>query len=58
MPDDKTKTGKDDDIRINVHQPYELHDWSRKLNVTTDELKRVVTKVGPMVKDVKKELGK
>lgn len=57
MPDDKTKTGKADDIRINVHEPYELRDWSQKFGVTPDRLKQAVQTVGPMVKDVKRHLG-
>jgi hypothetical protein len=57
MPDDKSKTGREHDIRINVHQDYELRDWSGKLGVTPERLKEAVRKVGPMV-DVTKELGK
>jgi hypothetical protein len=56
MPDDKSKTGKADDIRINVNQDYELRDWSKKLNVTPERLRDAVERVGPMVKDVKKEV--
>jgi Protein of unknown function (DUF3606) len=58
MPDDRTKAGKPDDSRINVHEPYELRDWSKKLGVTPEKLKETVKQVGPMVKDVKKALGK
>jgi hypothetical protein len=58
MPDDKSKTGQADDIRINVHENYELRDWSQKLGVTPDKLKELVRVNGPMVKDVKKALGK
>jgi hypothetical protein len=57
MADDKTKTGKPDDSRINIHQPYELYDWSKRLNVTPDQLTQTVRKVGPMVDDVKRDLG-
>ena len=57
MPDDKSKTGKADDIRINIHEPYELRDWSQKFGVTPDRLKQAVQTVGPMVKDVKRHLG-
>jgi len=58
MPDNKDKTGREDDLRINVNQDYELRDWSKKLGVTPEKLKESVRKVGPMVKDVKKDLGK
>lgn len=57
MPDDLTKTGKADDIRINIHQPYEVRDWSTRLGVTPDRLKQAVQAVGPMVRDVKRHLG-
>jgi Protein of unknown function (DUF3606) len=58
MPDKKSEVGKPDDSRINVNQDYELRDWSKKLGVTPEKLKEAVKKVGPMVKDVRKELGK
>lgn len=58
MADDKSKTGWQDDIRINVNQDYEARDWAKKFGVTVDQLKAAVRAVGPMVKDVRKYLGK
>jgi len=58
MSDSTDKIGKPDRDRINVNEDYELRDWSEKFGVTPDELKRAVQKVGVMVKDVEKELGK
>jgi hypothetical protein len=58
MADDKDKTGKPDRDRINVHEPYELRDWSEKFGVTPEKLKDAVREVGPMVDDVKRKLGK
>jgi hypothetical protein len=58
MADDLSKTGKGDDIRINIHQAYELRDWAAKFGVTQERLIQAVKAVGPMVKDVKKHLGK
>jgi hypothetical protein len=58
MPDDPKKTGRQDDERINVNQSHELKYWKDKFGVTEDALKKAVQKVGPMDKDVKKELGK
>lgn len=58
MSDDKNKTGKADRDRINIHEDYELRDWSKTLGVTPEELKKAVAKVGPMAADVRKELGK
>ena len=58
MSDDKSMTGKPDRDRINVNEDYELQDWSKKFDVTPDELKSAVQKVGPMAKDVQPHLGK
>lgn len=57
MPDDKTKTGKGDDSRIDVNDQSELYYWTKTLGVTAEALKKVVASVGPMVSDVKKNLG-
>jgi hypothetical protein len=58
MADDKNKTGAQDDQRINVNQDYEVRYWTKELGCTEDELKKAVKAVGPMVKDVRKHLGK
>lgn len=58
MADNLRNTGKQDDIRINVNQPWELRDWAKKLGVSEEELKKAVKAVGVLVKDVKKHLGK
>ena len=57
MSDNLSKTGKPDDIRVNIHQDHEVRYWSQKLGVTPERLKQVVHVVGPMVKDVKRHLG-
>lgn len=46
MSDDKTKTGGQDRTRIDVNEDYELRDWSKKFNVTTEQLKAAVKAVG------------
>lgn len=56
--DDKSKTGKQDDIRINIHEEYELQYWTDKLGVNRDELSAAVEAVGSMVKDVEAYLSK
>ena len=58
MPDDKTMTGAADDVRINVNEAYEVQYWATKLGVTSEELHDAVAAVGPMVVDVRRELGK
>jgi hypothetical protein len=56
MADDKTKRGKPDRIRINVHEKWELDYWKDALDVSGQQLAAAVRKVGPMAKDVKKYL--
>lgn len=58
MPDDPKKRGPADRSRINVHESWELKYWTEALGVSAAKLKAAVKKVGPMVKDVRKELGK
>ena len=58
MADDLTKRGKPDQIRVNVHEDWELRERSKEWNVTPQQIKDAVKKVGPMVTDVKRELGK
>jgi hypothetical protein len=58
MADDKSKRGPADRIRINVNERYELQYWSTQLGVSTQVLRKSVDRVGPMVEDVKRDLGK
>jgi hypothetical protein len=46
MSDSKYVVGGQDRRRINMHEDYEVRDWSKALSVTPDELKRAVTEVG------------
>ena len=46
MSDDKSKSGGQDRERINVHQDYELRDWSKSLGVSPEKLKEAVQAVG------------
>lgn len=56
--DDKSKTGKADDSRINIKESYELQYWSEKLNVSQEELKKAVQSAGPFVEDVRDYFSK
>lgn len=58
MPDDPSKRGPADRSRINIHEPYELRYWTQHFGVTEQQLKACVAKVGVMVSDVKRCLGK
>jgi hypothetical protein len=52
MSDNKNDVGKRDRERIDVSEPYELEYWKKRLGITTEQLKQVIQKVGPMTKDV------
>jgi predicted DNA-binding protein YlxM (UPF0122 family) len=56
MSDNKQQVGKADRDRINVNEDYELQDWAKHFNVSKEKIKEAVKKVGPMVKDVEREL--
>ena len=56
MSDDKTKRGKPDRIRINVHQIHELRYWLKALHATKDDLLALVNTHGPMVAAVKRAM--
>jgi len=58
MADDKKKTGSPDNKRINVNEPYELRDWSKKLGVSEQKLRETVQRVGTSAEAVKDRLGK
>jgi hypothetical protein len=58
MSDDKTKVGGQDRDRINIHQDYEVRDWSKKFGVSQEELKKAVQKVGNSAEAVRKHFGK
>ena len=58
MPDDKTKTGGRDRIRIGTREPYEVRDWARKFAVTEQLLLDAVRKVGDAAADVEAYLNK
>ncbi|MBP1222948.1 DUF3606 domain-containing protein [Flavobacterium sp. 1355] len=55
--DDKAKTGKADDTRINVSESYEVQYWSEKFNVPQETLKDAVRVAGSQVEEVRKYLA-
>lgn len=58
MPDNRTNRGPQDSNRININEPYEIEYWANKWNVATEQLKACIQRVGPMVEDIKRCLGK
>ena len=57
MADDPKKRGAADRNRINTHEDYELEYRAREWGVSKQQIKDAVQKVGPMVDDVKRQLG-
>ena len=58
MTDNKAKVGTSDRSRINLHERYEIDYWTRRWQTSEQQLRDAVKKVGPMVLDVAKCLGK
>lgn len=58
MPDDTSKRGPADRARVNVHESWELEYWCKQLRVTPAELRECIRKVGMMLEDVKRCLGR
>lgn len=58
MSDDKSKKTQADRDRINVHEKYEVAYWTQKLSCTKEQLIAAVQQVGPMVGNVRAQLGK
>jgi hypothetical protein len=56
MADNKSLTGGQDRLRIDVNQSFELHDWSKKFDVTPEQLKEAVAAVGDSAADVEQHL--
>jgi len=52
MADNLQQRGGRDRARIDVHQDHELRDWSRKLGVSPEQLKRAVAAAGTDAKQV------
>ena len=55
--DDLRKTGFQDRSKINMHEPDEVHCWTRHLRVSRERLQKAIDKVGNSAAAVKKELG-
>jgi hypothetical protein len=58
MPDDPNQRGPADATRININQDHEVEYWTKKFGCTRAQLIDCVKKVGPMVADVRRCLGK
>ena len=52
MPDDRSKRGNPDRIRVNIHEPYELRDWANHWGVSKETVIAAVHAVGVMAVNV------
>jgi hypothetical protein len=58
MPDNLDERGPTDRTRINVNELWELRWWTKKWNVSEEQLRATVKDVGVMAHDVARRLGK
>lgn len=58
MSDDKNNRAPRDAQRVNVNEDYEVRYWTRKWNVSEQQLRDAVKRAGVMADDVAKALGK
>ena len=56
MTDNPTKRAQPDRSKINMKQDYEVHYWTKHLNISKEELQKVVDKVGNSAAAIRKEL--
>ena len=54
--DDKTQKGPQDSSRINVNEDYEVRYWTKKFNVSQQQLEDAVRKVGVSAAAVEQHL--
>jgi hypothetical protein len=58
MSDDKSNRGGQDRARINLHEDYEVRDWSKSLGTTPERLREAVQAVGDRADAVREYLRK
>lgn len=58
MSDNTNIRQPEDPTKVNINQQWEIDYWCKKWSITKERLLKIVKKVGPMVVDIKKELGR
>jgi hypothetical protein len=58
MPDNKTKVGNADRIRVSANEPYEVRDLADKFDLPLPVVKQAIEQEGPMRDDVESYLKK
>ena len=56
MSENQTERGPINRTHINVREGYELRYWAKDLNVSLEQVKSAVRKVGTALVDVRQEL--
>lgn len=56
--DNKKDIGSPDRDRVNIHEEYELREWAKKFDVTTNELKKAVEAVGTSAASIQEYMKK
>ena len=57
MTDSLTMRDQPDRSKINMTEDYEVHYWTKHLNISKEELQRIVDQVGNSAAAVRKELA-
>ena len=57
MTDSLTKRDQPDRSKINMNEDYEVRYWTKHLNISKEELQKIVDKVGNSAAAVRKELA-
>jgi predicted RNA-binding protein YlqC (UPF0109 family) len=57
MTDSLTKRDQPDRSKINMNEAYEVHYWTKHLNISKEELQKIVDKVGNSAAAVRKALA-
>ena len=58
MVDNPKDRGPRDRARININEDWEVRYWTKELQVSEEELRAAVAKVGSLSNAVRKELGR
>ena len=56
MTDSLTKRDQPDRSKINMNEDHEVYYWTKHLNISKEELQKVVDKVGNSAAAIRKEL--
>lgn len=58
MPDNKEFVGGQDRKRVNINERYEVDYWTRKWNISEEQLRSAVQRAGVEVDAIARVLGK